>query len=77
MADSVTNREQGGQLTCKLKHCGKVNIVGGFSSINTPFSGINASRRDIRYLLKEIKCLECLQTNRIMCEVKLCLNLTN
>jgi hypothetical protein len=40
--------EQYGQR-CKLKNCGKANIVGGFSSINPPLSGINASRRDMRY----------------------------
>jgi hypothetical protein len=47
-----------------LKTVGR-NIVGIFSSINPPLSGINASRRDTRYLLKEIKRLGCLKTKKI------------
>jgi hypothetical protein len=53
----LQTEEQCGQQRCKLKNCGKAIIVGGFSSISPPLSGINVSRRDMRYLLKEIKCL--------------------
>jgi hypothetical protein len=61
----------------KLKNCGKANIVGCFSSTNPYLNGINTSRRDTRYLLREIKRLEWFQTSRNMCKVKLSLCLTN
>jgi hypothetical protein len=34
---------------CKVKNCGKANIIGDFSSINPSLNGTDASRRDKRY----------------------------
>jgi hypothetical protein len=62
-----------------MKKCRKADILGDFSSIHPPLSGIEARRRDTRYLLKKLKYVECLQTrfflNQTMREVPVLIEL--